>query len=94
VLLRPWWKTVRLTVRADTVASAMNLSDNSLVPPQYARNYLAVDALFGIIRDASGDSLVVTFNGTYGYPETLDINPRLHPVDGGVLYKTSNLRIP
>jgi hypothetical protein len=87
-------QAVRISVRADTIASVVNLADGSEVPDQMARWFLTVDSLFGIIRNSSADSLVMTFNETYGYPEMLDINPQLHPVDGGVLYRTSNLRIP
>jgi len=87
-------QTVRISVRADTIASVVNLSDGSEVPNQIARWFLTVDSMFGVIRNTSRDSLVITFNEIYGYPEMLDINPQLHPVDGGVLYRTSNLRIP
>jgi len=48
--------------------------------------------LFGIIKNPNGDSLVVRYNSIYGFPEYLDINPQQHPVDGGALYETSNLR--
>ena len=87
-------QTMRISVRADTIASVVNLSDGSEVPNQIARWFLTVDSLFGVIRNTSGDSLVITFNETYGYPDMLDLNPQLHPLDGGVLYRTSNLRIP
>ena len=85
---------MRITVRSDTIASVINLSDGSTVSYPISKYYLTVDSLFGIIRNSRTDSLVITYNETYGYPETLDINPQLHPVDGGVLYKTSNLLIP
>jgi len=87
-------QTVRISVRADTIASVVNLSDGSEVSDPMARSFLTVDSMFGIIRNTGTDSLVMTFNETYGYPDMLDINPQLHPVDGGVLYRTSNLRIP
>ena len=85
---------MRITVRSDTVASVVNLTDSSAVSPPLSVLYLSVDSLFGIIQRGRGDSLVTTFNATYGYPETLDINPQVHPVDGGVLYTTTNLYIP
>ena len=87
-------QTMRITVRSDTIASVMKLSDNSAVPHPTSTLYLSVESLFGIVRNPHTDSLVATYNETYGYPETLDINPQLHPVDGGVLYKTSNLQVP
>ena len=86
-------QVVRLTVRSDTIALVMRLSDNSEVPYPKSTFYLTVDSLFSIIRNPKSDSLVVEYNAEYGYPERLDINPQLHPVDGGALYQTSNLRI-
>ena len=86
--------TMRITVRSDTVASVLNLTDSTAVPSPISLLYLSVDSLFGIIQHTRGDSVITTFNVTYGYPETLDLYPQLHPVDGGVLYTTSNLHIP
>jgi len=87
-------QTMRIIVRADTVASVTRQSDSSSVPFPISTYYLSVDSLFGVIRSSTLDSLVVKYNDTYGYPESLDISPQLHPVDGGVLYRTSNLHIP
>lgn len=82
---------MRVTVRSDTISSVIRISDTSVVAYPF---YFTVDSLFGIIRNSKTDSLVIRYNKQYGYPEYLDINPQLHPVDGGVLYKTSNLQIP
>ncbi|MGA9365695.1 MAG: DUF6174 domain-containing protein [Bacteroidota bacterium] len=84
---------VRITVRSDTIALVMRLSDMTTVSISESKWYLSVDSLFGTIRTSKTDSLVVSYNSQYGYPETLDINPQLHPVDGGVLYQTSNLQV-
>lgn len=81
---------VRITVRSDTIFNIINISDNSLITSPY---YLTIDSLFGIIKNSENDSLVIKYDSIYGFPEYLDINPQLHPVDGGVLYKTSNLQI-
>ena len=82
---------VRITVRSDTIASVIRVSDLSIVTYPF---YLSIDSLFGIIRNSKTDSLVVRYNTKYGYPEYLDVNPQLHPMDGGYLYETSNLQIP
>ena len=82
---------MRITVRSDTIFNIINISDNSTIT---SRVYFTVDSLFGIINNSENDSLVIRYNTNYGFPEFLDINPQLHPVDGGVLYKTSNLQIP
>jgi len=85
--------TVRMTIRSDTIASIKRTSDINTVPLS-TFYYFTIDSLFSIINSGFGDSIVVTYNITYGYPEILDINPQQHPVDGGVLYITSNLQIP
>jgi hypothetical protein len=83
-------QSVRITVRSDTIFSIINISNNSIITSSY---YFTVDSLFGIISNSENDSLVVRYNNIYGFPEFLDINPQWHPVDGGVLYETSNLQI-
>ena len=85
---------MRVTVRSDTVVKVVRLSDSSEVQYPRLAFYFTIDSLFGIIRHSTADSLVIVYNSQYGYPEQLDINPQLHPVDGGVLYETSNLQIP
>ncbi|MFA6542694.1 MAG: DUF6174 domain-containing protein [Bacteroidota bacterium] len=86
--------TMRVTVRGDTVAQVVRLSDSSLVSPKTASWYLPIDSLFGIIRNPSADSIVVEYDEHYGYPRVLDINPQQHPVDGGVLYRIVNFQVP
>ena len=85
---------MRLTVRDDTLNMVVRISDGTLLSSDASRWYRTIDSLFGHIRNRGGDSLIVRYNAQYGYPEHLDINPQWHPVDGGVLYTTSNLRIP
>ena len=85
---------VKVTVRSDSVYSVMRLSDSAIIPYPTSKLYLSIDSLFGIIQNSKGDSLVVTYDSKYGYPNKLDINPQLHPVDGGVVYETTNLQIP
>ena len=87
-------QTMRISVRSDTVALVTRLSDSSKVSAPTSTWYLPIDSLFAIIKHPSGDSLVISYNSRYGYPEKLDINPQLHPRDGGVLFETSNLQTP
>jgi len=82
-----------ITILADTVASAMWLHDSTTIPYESAKRFLTIDSLFGIINTPHADSLRYTYNKHYGFPDTLDINPQQHTVDGGVLFITSNLRI-
>lgn len=81
---------VRVTVNSDTVFSANQISDDELLKPS---NFLSVNQLFKIIENNENDSLVIKYNSQFGYPEFLDVNPQQHPVDGGILYETSNLLI-
>ena len=82
---------MQITVRCDSIAQVKRVSDASVLTFSY---YLTIDSLFGIIRNSKTDSLVIRYNDQYGYPEYLDVNPQLHPLDGGVLYETSNLQVP
>ena len=84
---------MRITVRSDSVYSVMRLSDSAIMTYSTSKLYLPIDSLFGIIHNSKTDSLIITYDSKYGYPNTLDINPQLHPVDGGVMYETSNLQI-
>ena len=82
---------VHITIRSETIASVIRISDLSIVTNPA---YISIDSLFGIIRNSKTDSLVIRYNTQYGYPEYLDVNPQLHPLDGGYLYETSNLQVP
>jgi hypothetical protein len=82
---------VRIMVRSDTIYRMTLISDGSVVSYPY---YVTVDSLFSIIQNSKTDSLVVRYNAQYGYPEFVDVNPQLHPMDGGYLLETSNLQIP
>jgi hypothetical protein len=84
---------MRITVRSDTIALVMRLSDSVVMQYPIPSLYRSIDSMFSIIRTSTNDSLVITYNSEYGYPERLDINPQLHPVDGGILFETSNLQI-
>jgi hypothetical protein len=87
-------ETMKVTVRADTVQSVLRLSDTTLLGWSESRQYLTIDSLFAIIRDKRYDSLVIRYQPVFGYPDTLDIDPQMHPIDGGVLIISSNLRVP
>jgi hypothetical protein len=83
---------MRVAVVSGAVASVTRISDGTTLTPAEAQAYLTVDSLFSIIRHNTSDSIVVRYHSTYGYPEYLDINPQLHPVDGGVLFTLSGLK--
>jgi hypothetical protein len=83
---------MRLSVKSDTVNSVVRLSDGIVLEYGSFPAYWSVESLFAYIK-SSKDSMVVRYNDTYGFPEYLDISPQFHPVDGGVLYETTNLQI-
>lgn len=80
---------MKVIVRSDTIYSVMRIADSVFLLPPASKYYLTVDSLFAIIKKPGGDSLVVSYDPQYGFPESLDINPQMHPFDGGVLYETS-----
>ncbi|HVN48142.1 MAG TPA: DUF6174 domain-containing protein [Bacteroidota bacterium] len=57
-----------------------------------ARRFITIDSLFKMIQSRNYDSIEVTYNVQYGYPQIVDIDPQNHPRDGGIRYETSNLR--
>jgi hypothetical protein len=81
---------VRITVRHDTIARVVRISDTSVITYPF---YCTIDSLFAIIHHVKADSMVIRYSSQYGYPEYLDVDPQAHPVDGGFLYETSNLQI-
>ncbi|VAX27005.1 hypothetical protein MNBD_IGNAVI01-1424 [hydrothermal vent metagenome] len=82
---------MKITVHSDTISSVIKLSDLTVLPPELADHYLSIDSLFGLIQHGAYDSIDVSYNAKYGYPERVDVDPQLNEVDGGVLYETSNL---
>jgi len=86
-------QSMKITVRSDSVYSVMRLSDSTLIPYPNSKQYLTIDSLFGIIKNSKSDSLIISYESKYGYPNKLDINPQLNSRDGGEMYVTSNLLI-
>lgn len=86
-------KKMRVAVQSDTIFSVTKISDSSIIPFPYSRQYLTIDSLFGIIQNSRFDSIVVTYAPKFGYPVKVDINPQMHPTDGGIMYLSSNLQI-
>jgi hypothetical protein len=83
-------EVVRVTVKSDTIESTVRLSDSSAVTYPY---YVTIDSLFGMIQAHEYDSIAVKYNEEFGYPESMDVDPQDHPVDGGVLYETNYLKV-
>ena len=86
-------KKMRVAVQSDTIFSVTKISDSTIIPQSYFRQYSTIDSLFGLIQDSKFDSIVVAYDPQFGYPAKVDINPQLHPTDGGIIYLSSNLHI-
>jgi hypothetical protein len=87
-------QTMIVTVRSDTIASVTRFADSTRLEPDRRAWYMTIEALFNKALHPAGDSVVVTYDSTYGFPATLDINPQQHPFDGGVFFVTSIAHIP
>jgi hypothetical protein len=87
-------QSMEITVRSDTIANIVRLSDSTALAKNLWPAYRTIESLFSIIATTGSDSVVVTYDGHYGFPSSLDHYPQLHPVDGGVLYETSMARVP
>lgn len=81
---------MRITVLSDTIHSVIRISDGYALTSSESKAYMSVEQLFEHI-DPSKDSLIIKYNDHYGYPEMLDINLQLYPVDGGALYETTDI---
>jgi hypothetical protein len=84
---------MKITIKSDSIYSVMRLSDLTLLPYSDFKQYLNIESLFGIIKNSKTDSLIISYDSKYGYPNKLDINPQLIPRDLGLTYTTSNLQI-
>ena len=84
---------VRITVRSDSIVSVVSLIDNMDLPKETWERFATVEQLFAQARNPEYDSVVVRYDRTFCFPDTLDINPQQHPFDGGVLFVTWNLRL-
>lgn len=82
---------MKVTVVSDTVLSVVRMTDGVAISFPASSSYLSIDSLFGLINYSKADSIVVAYDAKYGFPKKVDIDPQLHPVDGGVLFETGNL---
>jgi hypothetical protein len=93
--------TVRLLVRADTIADAVDLSNKIHLPKNEWERYKTIKGLFEEITslDTSVFTVKVSYDPVYHYPSFLSVNPK--PVylndttvqiimDAGFSYYTSN----
>jgi hypothetical protein len=82
---------VIVEVRNGAVASRTYLDSGAVVEPQWTALYPGVPGLFRVIEDAirNGSQLEVRYHSALGYPQSIEIDEDLRPVDGGVSYAVS-----
>jgi hypothetical protein len=69
---------VKLSVRADTVADAITISDNNRLSYQEARRYKSIKGLFEVISeiDTARYDVRTTFDSLNNYPSYIYFNPK------------------
>ena len=85
---------VRIGVRNGVVTERRWLSDNLMVPLQYASLWGTVEDLFRLIEAALDDhaeSLLVTYDGKLGYPTHIAIDYRKNTADEEITITASTL---
>jgi hypothetical protein len=69
---------VRLYVRSDTVAMAINIKDNSQLSYEQSRPYKTIKGLFDLISqiDTSAFETVITIDSVNNYPSYIYLSPK------------------
>jgi hypothetical protein len=69
---------VRLYVRSDTVAMAINIKDNSQLSYEQSRPYKTIKGLFDLISqiDTSAFETVITIDSVNNYPSNIYLSPK------------------
>ena len=81
-------------VRNDKIESVINATDGSVLPEQERRLFKSVDELFDIIETVSRDTVArfdVEYDGRYGYPSYIFVDPSLFIADEEYGYRTEDL---
>lgn len=86
---------VRITVRADTVATVTIAETNEPANPDFRRFYLTVDQVFALIEDAidrQADQIAATFHPDLGYPAVARIDYRVGAAGEEIEIRIAELR--
>jgi hypothetical protein len=69
---------VKLFVSADTIADAINLSDNSRIAYEERRSYKSIKGLFDVISriDTATNDARIIIDSVYNYPSFIYFNPK------------------
>jgi hypothetical protein len=82
--IQPATDSVRVVVRADTIESLTYIRNGQPVEPQWRTLFRTIPQLFDFIDSAyvaKAAKLGVTFDKTYGYPASADIDYNVNVVD-------------
>jgi hypothetical protein len=86
------YNLVHVTANRDSVVSAYSIQgkDSSLVT-QHPQAF-SIDSLFAGLEDLPRGRSSVTFDGTYGFPERVEVEAEKMVVDGGYIRTISDFR--
>jgi hypothetical protein len=85
---------VIIVVRGGAIVSINSVAGGAPVPPERFEQYLTVEALFALARQALGEaaSATIDYDPTFGYPTRLDVDWRRDIADDEGSHQASNLQ--
>ena len=85
---------VVIVVRGGVIVSVTYLANGEPVPPERFEQYLTVEALFALARQAllEAASVSIGYDPTFGYPTRLDVDWRREIADDEGFHQASNLQ--
>jgi hypothetical protein len=85
---------VIIEVRGGAIASIHYAATGEAVPPERYQQYLTVDALFALARQALDEaaSVAIGYDPTFGYPTRVDVDWRREIADDEGFHQASNLQ--
>jgi Family of unknown function (DUF6174) len=85
---------VSIVVRGGEIVSVTYVATGQAVPPERFEQYLTVDALFVLARQALDEAASVTigYDASYGYPARVDVDWRREIADDEGFHQAANLQ--
>ncbi len=90
----PYYGTVTVTVRADTISSVEAPEVEPPVLPQDLNFFKTIDGLFEVVDEAieEADQFSVQYDPQMGHPTKIDIDYLIDAVDDEVVYTAANVQ--
>jgi hypothetical protein len=85
---------VSMVVRGGAIVSVTSMATGEALPPERFEQYLTVDALFALARQALDEAATVTigYDPTLGYPTRVDVDWRTEIADDEGFHQAANLQ--